>query len=393
MVGASDTFGPPMVLTGKPETMVFRIHGFPDREEKRLEFIKTNPVRAHGHQWWLKIYPRGGYNSSEEVEHVSLFLGCDTQVKADCSLGHCKMRTNLFVEPFGYKEFCKREDFLSRYVDSDGTATIEVVVDVFVPRQKVWYPELQQNDGFLANMYSCKDSMDVSFVVEDLIFQAHRIVLQFRAPLLFEFIEESSTFELSDTTAEVFEKIIEHIYTVLEYDKSCGSFEDAIELLKGANKFGCTDLKLFVESKIVDTLLTAENAASCILLADGNSCALLKEAAISLYLKTPEEVVKSEDWENISKSNTLLKEMLHWATAGSPVLQDFEEIKNKKSLTMGEISKLDVTTLRVCLQAANLELDGTQDMLKKRLTEYQSVQQKSSSKPAVRPRSLRQRRR
>lgn len=374
IVGASDTFGPAMVLTGKPEKMVFRIHGFPDREEQRDESFDTSPVKAHGHQWQLEMYPRGHESSSKEVEHVTLYLVSNATVKATFSLGHreddipCTFHKD--TKSWGYRDFCKREDFLRRYVNSDGTAMIEVVIDVFVPRQKVWYPELQQNDGFLAKMYSCKDSMDVSFVVEDLVFQVHRNVLQLRAPLLFELIEESSRFELSNTSAGAFEKIIEHIYNILDYNDVCNSYEDAVELLQGANLYGCTELKLFVESKLVDTLLTAENAASCILLADSLSCPLLKEAAITLYLKTPEEVVKSQDWEDISKSTALMEEILNCATIGSPVLQDSEEIKKKKSLSAGEISELDVTTLRVCLQAADLELDGTQEMLKKRLTAY-----------------------
>lgn len=147
-----------------------------------------------------------------------------------------------------------------------------------------------------------------------------------------------------------------------------------------------------MESKIVDQLLTTENAASCILLADGLSCPLLKEAAINTYFQNPEEAVKSEGWKNIKESATLLEEMLHYATTGSQVPLDSNAIKKKSSLTAEEISKLDVTLLRECLSAAGLEVDGSLDMLKKRLTEYH-IPQKENSKTTVRRTSLRRQRR
>lgn len=376
IVDMSHTFDLPQALTGKPETILFKIHGFPEREEKRGESFWTEPARAHGHEWKLWIFPRGDENSSGEAEHVSIFLGTSSKVKvkAVCMLGSRKMSADSFcclAETWGYCDFCKREDFLNQFVDSHGTATVEAAVDIFVPQKNVWYPKLQSNDWYLSKMYDCENSKDVSFVVEGSTFKAHRLVLQHRAPQLLDSADGPSPIELPDTTRkEVFETIIKHIYSVLDYNKICTSYEDTIKLLEESNKWACTDLKLFVESKITDTLLTAENAVSLFLLADRLSCPLLKEAAFKVYFQNQEEGFKSKDWASIAESTALLKEMLQFSAIGPFLPADSDAIKKKMTLTAEEISNLDVTTLRECLDAAELDLDGSQETLKKRLTAY-----------------------
>ena len=59
--------------------------------------------------------------------------------------------------------------------------------------------------------------------------------------------------------------------------------DTTIKLLLAADRLGCTDLKLYVESTIVENFLDASNAAEWVVRSDSHSCPLLKEASMKIY--------------------------------------------------------------------------------------------------------------
>ena len=75
-VAGSVSYGtaPPEFTGENKETMIFRIHNFADLQEKRGEYFCTTTIKACGHLWKLRIYPRGRYDSETNVECIAIIL-------------------------------------------------------------------------------------------------------------------------------------------------------------------------------------------------------------------------------------------------------------------------------------------------------------------------------
>ena len=84
---------PTLKLSGEVLKMIFYIHHFASRKEKSGEKIVTDPVKAHGHEWVLTIYPRGREESpkSGDLEFVGVFLG----LKRQSGGGYVSVRANV----------------------------------------------------------------------------------------------------------------------------------------------------------------------------------------------------------------------------------------------------------------------------------------------------------
>ena len=95
----------------------------------------------------------------------------------------------------------------------------------------------------------------------------------------------------------------------------------------------------------MDKFLTAESAAEFLIVADSYSCALLKEAAIHVFVSDTKTTNEAEAWSKIRECNKLLTELFL--------------ASSKRHL----IYQMDVRTLREELGEANLELDGSREVL------------------------------
>jgi hypothetical protein len=82
------------------------------------------------------------------------------------------------------------------------------------------------------------------------------------------------------------------------------------ELLLAGNRFGCSHLKLYSESIIIDKYLCLDNASEYLPLADSHSCALLKEVAMDVISNNPKQAMESKNWFMIEESSRLLTELL-----------------------------------------------------------------------------------
>ncbi|KAG7344788.1 BTB/POZ domain containing protein [Nitzschia inconspicua] len=341
IVGTSVTFDNPKVPSGRVETMIFKVNGFSDRAEPRGRAFNTSALSAHGRQWNLLIFPRGDAHSDEDTEYISIYLNKigSEPITADytliCGSMESSATKHTFTERFpcwGYSNWIRRSVFINRqngYMNENGGTTFEISLQLYVDKRSVWYPG-RCNEGWVpAQLFKCEASKDVTFEVQGSEFRVHSSVLELCAPVLFEMVEDKS-------------------------------------LLVAADNFGCTDLKLYVESTLTEHFLTADTAASLLALADVHSCALLKEAAMLLYMKDPEAVKDSKDWTLALKSTSILAELLDTATLGTADIT----IDSSKHLTAEEIEMLDVTSLRERLEKANLDLDGSRETLVKRLITY-----------------------
>jgi hypothetical protein len=242
------------------------------------------------------------------------------------------------------------------------------------------------------------------------------MILALRARILFELIcEDSASLEdkqeynviavvdLPGVDRDTFEAMLEHIYTVKQpiiRDEEAGK-----KLLVAADRFCLTDLKLYVESVLVNRFATVNNAASLLLFADSHSCALLKETTMDLYANDPSSVIQTPCWAMVEESETILSELskhVHTgcrqnfhtdnrnddtessnnineegassATTSSESGSNENTDKNhNKNNNNNNLDRLDVFSIRERLGEYGIEIDGSRETLLGRLRNLQEV--------------------
>ena len=386
---------PPMqFLEENKKTLVFDIHNFPNLQEE----IITKTIEAFGHQWGLIIYPPGHPLSSTIILCYYGKRGEDNPVVVKTGL---RTKTVNIKRTVAYKYSCednkvcwwchikKYEDLIREDCTKDGTLTIEVDIIPATPErsQLVWSPNLDHSFGnIVPELYrSLDDTFDVTFLVgpSEKKLKAHKNILSIRAKALYDLIitEEASTTAASrrDTTTIVLPKIDTKTFDTLlkfaygfvpEFNNNDDINKEATarSILAVADRYGCTELKLHVESYLVQNILVPTNAASLFLFADSYSTPLLKEASMNRYMTDAEAFMGADRaWKTLQESTKLLTELLVYTNRG----------RNKSSSvvvegdgTTTDADNFDVTSLRERLEKYNLDLDGSRAMLLQRWKQF-----------------------
>ena len=343
-------------------------------DEERIEFTfnafeslgkeqyLTSAAACHGHQWQLAIFPFGFTDAAKAQEQVSVFLlfkdlADEVSYKINCKFylsGTLRFSGSSTFNSAGYcmghSMFMKRDDIIEE-LNQDGSLTIEVGIQGWFDTAPIWKPKntIQQK---LIDLYNCDREMDVTFVLGNgNMVRAHRSVLFIQCQVLYEIVLEAgagAAIEIENVDADLFATLIRFMY----FESLPSTFDleqSGVEMLKLANKFGYSALKMYIEADLVGSnLLTVETAASYLLLADSNSFALLKEAALDFVCARSVEVMETEGWNEVKESSKLLAEIL-------------SQIKGRKSVDEDRVS-----ALRKRLADAGEDVDGTKEMLVKR---------------------------
>ena len=406
------------------EQMIFDIHNFSTLPQQNNEFIETEIITACGHPWFLRIFPRGDSQSRTDFFSTAIFLfygGDNNKTNPVVAKANIKTKTTDYdlmqhefsnetvaTRGYGFFDFSTRQNLIEQDCDDVGTLTITVEIEVTVETRKIWYPRLIPSDIVRTTLYGLRDeSSDVTFIVgkskKELL--GHQCIILLRAKSLHELIitEEASSalcdtqdttqLELSDIDEAVFEVMLEFFYTDRFPKSTNDDHEKVRSILLTCDRFGCTDLKLYMESVIIAKFLIPSTVAYYLLLADSHSCALLKEAALTMYLADSKSVKGSntEDWNRLKESRDLLEELLDYATSEK---KKYVPIVNSKTSTTtatattttaatatttttattstieDTIDEYDVTSLRERLEQFDLDVDGSKEILANRWTEY-----------------------
>jgi len=403
---------PPQTLLKDVETVEFTIYDFEDRKETQGKQIKSPILFAHGYEWRIIVNPRGSCFSMTDHEYISCGLrlrteydvtvGVDFRCKefkeGDCFHVTPALSSSKEYTTWGVREFLKRENVLQNYLEDDGSLVIKVNIQVAVKNKRVWYPKKLQQQEFLVELYqdASSETSDVGFSIGETVYRAHKTILSLRGKKLYEIANKCDSdnndrpIPILSMREEIFKSILEFIYTVKTPEIENEGI--ATELLVAADRYEVVHLKLYVESIIVDKFLTAGTAASLLIFADSHSCALLKEAATNVFVTNPTTVKKSEAWSKVRESRRLLDELLDSLVCSiEPVgdtpnpTSDIDQMDlaalrerdqmNAIALRESEIDQMDVTALREELQEANLELDGSREVLVDRLKTHHNDQQ------------------
>jgi hypothetical protein len=379
----------PKEFLGNTEKMQFHIHDFANLKHKIGKRFYTNTINAHGHPWKLLIYPRGHDKSSTDAEYVSVFLcyaGENTGTNPVVAKAMIQTKTiNMQISKFefsienknyarGRYDYCKREDIIENDCNNAGTLTFMAELQVATEMKSVWFPQLLTccNNTIGTQLYRSTETSDITFIVgaSKKGFDVHKNIIAVRARDLYELVvteEESSndesdikTIVLPDVDETAFEALLEFIYM----DKVPTVNETTKSILLTANRFGCTDLKLYMESILIEKFLIPSTAASLLLLADSHSCALLKEAAMDVYASNPNDVMESskDDWIKLKESNDLLVELLVY-TNNAGGRKRYSSVVEDGNGTIDDADEFDVTSLRERLQKVGLDVDGSREYL------------------------------
>lgn len=151
------------------------------------------------------------------------------------------------------------------------------------------------------------------------------------------------------------------LFHYIEEVPSDFDMEKAVELLKLADKFGFVNLKILMEAMIVEspTLLSKDSCLGLLLVAEAHNCALLREASMSVAIEHIPELMASENWKDVVQSPDLLQEMLLYQA------QRGRRFIRHSGATAFE--QLTVSTLRKRLAERDLDVDGSREVLVKRL--------------------------
>jgi speckle-type POZ protein len=287
---------------------------------------------------------------------------------------------------WGYKDYPKRTDVLENYLDRDGSLLIEVEILNAVETEVVWYPQLNNmpND-VLVRLYDSsfaegKDgededsTADVVFDVGGMEFYAHENILSLHAKTIYELVKDhnkndnGNTVPTQDIEDFIFEIVLEFIYCVRTPEIK--DKDIAIKLLLAADRLGCTDLKLYVESKIVDNFLDASNVAEWLVRSDSHSCPLLKEA--SMKYMHPMPVLYWSLKGGLKSRNHLVSLRNFSSSVRANHLQRRTAIEQRKTISTILLRFLNVTSLRKRLLDANLNIDGNREILVDRFKHHYS---------------------
>lgn len=341
--------------------MAFNIYNF--SELSKTDHV-TSEVTCHGLGWYLELQPWGSDKSAAAGdEYTSVYLVAAApsgqEVIFTFRLGGKTPTTRKqrkFVEGqvvWGYENFMKRSEVIAA-LDSFGTATVYVDLQMVTARrhENIWRPPNTFQDKMIG-LYETNKGVDVTFAVGDDEVRAHKFVISLQCPALFDIVTEHEGEAIPiETDGDLFDIMIRFMYLhriPCDFDVK----EQGLDLLKLANRFAYSDLAMFLEAEIVESgMLVVDNAAQMLLFADGNSCALLKEAAVDVMIGHPKEVTETGGWKLLKESNELLLEFLE---------------RQSGALASDECNHVNVSGMRKRLAERKLDADGTKEMMLKRL--------------------------
>lgn len=275
------------------------------------------------------------------------------------------------------------------------------------------------NSSVSSKLFRSPEFSNVTFIVGKKKFHAHKCILALRARTLLELVQldvitpfqnyqdrknendknnnnNNVSIRIPQVDETTFEQFLEYIYTSNEPKLLHALMKDfnanaATSLLIVADKFGSIDLKLYVESVLVDRFLTVENCPEMLMFADSHSCALLKEYSMNLYVSNPIAVMATatESWTRLMESPKLLSELLiHTTTrkaychhsSNSKINDNDIDNNNDKDKDKDDVKNLTIASLRDRLEEAGLDLDGSREILVNRLKVHVFVTHVSSQK-------------
>ncbi|KQK11131.1 BTB/POZ and MATH domain-containing protein 3 [Brachypodium distachyon] len=298
--------------------------------------ITSRNFSLGGHRSWsIDLYPNG--RGRDNAGYMSVFLRSNTSdLKAQYGIsivdssGTSRVSTRGTYSSFwsssnGHERFFKNKDLEQSRLLVDDCFTIKVdiavqgefpvrmeqiaVAQALLPPPKLTAPSalfvppaactasLQRH---LGDLLSSKEGADVTFMVGDEAFAAHRCILAARSPVfkaqLFGAMKESTgarddAVRIEDMAPQVFEALLYFLYTECltspESEKTPQEQDVTMtqHLLVAADRYDLDKLKLICEETLCECI-DSSNAVTILALAEQHNCAGLKQACLNFIRST-----------------------------------------------------------------------------------------------------------
>lgn len=274
---------------------------------------------------------------------------------------------------------------------TDGNLVVEVDIQVLMDKipDCAWTPSNTLSADMMTLLNSANsDSPDsIMFDVSSgggasRTIYAHRSILSVRSPTLASMAEDCESgisLPITGVHPNVFSALLIHIYTG-EFPYKNFLRSNALAIIRAADRFGCTGLKLTAEIELAAGGITTENAAELILFADATNCAMLKEAGIDYFVVNSEDVMASTGYAQVTESPTVMAELMAAMTSGKR-----KRAGGDTRTDDGNYKRMRVASLRKKLDEKGLDVDGSKEMLIARLeaVDREAAVQGADKKPAA----------
>ncbi|KAJ3687189.1 hypothetical protein LUZ61_016353 [Rhynchospora tenuis] len=296
---------------------IFKITGYSLLKEIDVgQYVSSSAFTVGGHEFYIRIYPRGEVTGREQFISVFLVLTSDADEElpvqfefglvglsaGDLAIAGQKMPGSCtfgyFQETWGFRRFISRAHLeASQYLKDDSfmvKCTIRVAKETSEEaRQSIVQPsDLHLH---LTKLLESSEMADVTFEVDEESFIAHRIVVAARSSVFKQLLcqgdnDASSCVRIQDVKAPVFKALLRYLYTDKLpncTDKNLPSFDQ--QLLLAADKYAIKRLKFICEEKICNKL-SVDTVAFSFQLAEKCKCDRLNTACLEFAAK-PENLI------------------------------------------------------------------------------------------------------
>lgn len=190
------------------------------------------------------------------------------------------------------------------------TIQAEVMIDddaLTIPVENISNSSQSQLGQDLENLYGSKENCDITIIVGNTRFEAHKLILSVRSPVLaaaftHDMIEKKSNeVSITDIDPEIFEKVLRYIYT----DQVSDLEVVAAKLLEAADKYQLLSLKKLCEEALMRSS-NRENIVEIVVLADRHSAQNLKDYAIKCIIADARDVMKTPEFGELERTSPSL---------------------------------------------------------------------------------------
>jgi speckle-type POZ protein len=307
--------------------------------------LESPPFSAHGFEWTLQLYPNGVTEAGRGFVGVILHLhtkdvtatitgslgaglAADTVLPDGAVFSTCNPCPEGAVAGRGFRSYS--HDSLLRSFDKllpGGVLTVRCTLRtgdaaVHDPVNPIHLPAPNLSAGLSALLESGEDA-DVTLVCGDERLAAHRLVLRMRSPVFAAQLDDVGPLQADasavpvppEITPQTLRRLLEFIYTD---ELQPASPEEATHLLNAADHYDVPRLFAICERALC-AVLSVDNAAETLTLADQHSAAGLKGAALRFVAANVVAVMATPGWVHLQSSRpALITEALHTLATGAP---------------------------------------------------------------------------
>jgi len=329
------------------EVVRWRIQNFAKVHRERGVPLESNRVTILDDDWFLELFPggttdsdsgsvamfltRGDVWSHSPTKQMDFSITIVNQLAQSDNMKKAAAPNSAFPGPLGIEDYKARVgwDNFCRFVDivdpRRGFLVLgELIIEAEItPCSRVMgflcdavQPSLQGPDLMedMQQLWESKSLSDVRLVVADQEFRAHRAVLAARSSVFASMFStdmaeaQSSTVTVADVRPEVFEMLLEFLYTdsLTRQDAEPQVIGD---LLKAAKKYAVPRLASLCENRAL-TAITLDSVVEWLMLATMLDAEQLKSACMRFVKSHCAEVQCTAAWQRLVADKQLLSQVM-----------------------------------------------------------------------------------